>query len=104
MISLGSTTQKAKKPHRCDSCGGTIKIGHTYVRARIVDGGEAWVWKAHGDCQEAGQILWNNDIMGDDNCLVNVSDMDSYDRRLVAGVDPDLASRLWQNWPPKDTP
>ena len=95
MISLGSTTQKAKKQHRCGSCGGDIVIGQTYVRARIVDGGEAWVWKAHEDCQRAGVILYDQGIEGDDGVIVSVMDMDRDDRLAVAGVDMALAFRLW---------
>jgi len=65
------------------------------VRARIVDGGEAWVWKSHQDCQTASEILFDAGMEGDEGCLLNVSDMCAEERQHVASVDPDLAQRLW---------
>ena len=41
---------KAKKPHRCMSCGEGIAVGETYVRWRCYDGGEASTNKMHPEC------------------------------------------------------
>jgi len=40
-------------------CLGTIGIGDRYRRQRIVDGGDAWVWKAHGLCDAAYVRAWH---------------------------------------------
>ena len=41
---------KAKKAHRCDSCGHPIIIGETYCRWRQYDGGDAQTNKMHQEC------------------------------------------------------
>lgn len=41
---------KARKPHRCMSCGGGIAVGETYVRWRCYDGGDASTNKMHPEC------------------------------------------------------
>ena len=41
---------KAKKPHRCMSCGEGIAVGETYVRWRCYDGGDASTNKMHPEC------------------------------------------------------
>ena len=41
---------KAKKPHRCMSCGQGIAVGETYVRWRCYDGGDASTNKMHPEC------------------------------------------------------
>ena len=43
---------KAKKPHRCMSCGEGIAVGETYVRWRCYDGGDASTNKMHPECFE----------------------------------------------------
>ena len=95
MICLGTTRQKAAKKHRCENCGRFIESGQTYVRQRMVDGGEAWVWKSHEDCQEASQILFDEVGANFDDGLPLVSEMDSEDRDVVRRVNPALAERMW---------
>lgn len=41
---------KARKPHRCMSCGEGIAVGETYVRWRCYDGGDASTNKMHPEC------------------------------------------------------
>lgn len=103
MINLGTERPVARKSHVCDSCCGTIDVGQRYVRARIVDGGEAWTWKAHEDCQRAGEILFDAGLEGDDGCILNVSDMCAEERQHVAKVDHALANRLWPDLAPTPT-
>ena len=93
-LNLGTEYPTAKKKHRCESCGGTIQPGEKYVRARVVDGGEAWVWKAHDDCQTAGQILYDQGFECD-GMMILVSDMDDDEREVVAAANMALAERLW---------
>jgi len=97
MMNLGTTTQAARKAHHCDSCGGKIEVGQTYVRSRVVDGGDAWVWKSHEDCQRASVILFEEGIEGDDYTLVSVRDMDREDREIVWAKSP--ACRRWEAAP-----
>jgi predicted RNA-binding Zn-ribbon protein involved in translation (DUF1610 family) len=93
-MNLGTAHPVAKKKHRCESCGGAIQPGDRYVRARVVDGGEAWVWKSHDDCQAASQILYDQGF-DNDGMLICVSDMDDELREIVAVASASLAERLW---------
>lgn len=95
MINLGTSKHAARVVHRCENCGGRIKIGERYVRSRIVDGGEAWVWKSHADCQAASEILWKAGIEGGEGMLVKIMDFEREDRELVRAKDLELANRLW---------
>lgn len=66
-----------------------------------MDGGEAWVWKSHDDCQAASQILFDQGI-DNDGMLICVSDMDDDYREIVATASASLALRLWPT-PPTPT-
>lgn len=101
---IGSETPTARKSHHCDSCLREIAPGTTYSRSRCVDGGEAWTWKSHLHCQRAGQILWNQGICGDEDCLINVCDMDHEDRELVYSADPEIFHAVWPNRPAPSQP
>lgn len=94
-LNLGTEYPTAKKKHRCESCGGAIQPGEKYVRARVVDGGEAWVWKSHDDCQMAAQILYDQGFDDGNGMLICVSDMDDDYREIVAVANQALADRLW---------
>ncbi len=100
MLNLGSSRHRARKVHYCEHCTRKIFVGEAYHRARIVDGGDAWVWKSHEDCQKASEILWSQGIEGDDACLFKVIDMDRDERDLVRRADPALALRLWPEFLP----
>lgn len=43
-------TLKARKPHRCMSCGEQIAAGETYKRWRTYDDGDAGTNKMHTEC------------------------------------------------------
>lgn len=94
-IVLAAETHRARKQHRCDSCNRLIESGEIYIRQRCVDGGEAWVYKAHPHCMKAGKILWDEGIYGDDYSAINVSDMDTEYREMVFAADPDTARLCW---------
>lgn len=47
----------SKQEHQCCACDATIRAGVRYVRQRIVDGRDAWTWKAHLECQAAADSL-----------------------------------------------
>lgn len=101
---ISSETPAARKPHRCDSCLREIATGTTYHRARCVDGGDAWTWKTHPACQRAGEILWDRDIRGEEDCLINVCDMDSEDRGMVYAADPEIFHEVWPDRPAPGQP
>lgn len=96
---IGSSTQQARKQHLCDSCLRKITPGTTYYRSRCVDGGDAWSWKTHLACKKAGEILWDRDIIGDENSLINVCDMDQEDREMVYAADPETFHMVWPDRP-----
>lgn len=92
---LETATHKAQKPHWCQSCGGKIEAGQFYVRQRVVEGGDAWVWKAHTHCHQASEFMFARGIEGDDGALVNVVDLDAEDRKTLRHFRPDLAALIW---------
>lgn len=94
-LNLGTTTHIAKKRHRCENCGQSIMPGQVYVRARVVDGGDAWVWKSHDHCQKASQIMFDLGVEGDEGMLPLVSDFDRDDRAHITEVAPEIASEIW---------
>lgn len=47
----------SRKAHQCCACDAPIRPGVRYVRQRMVDGRDAWVWKAHLECQSAADYL-----------------------------------------------
>lgn len=101
---VGSATHKARKPHLCDSCMREIAPGTTYLRARCVDGGEAWTWKTHEACQEAGMILMRQGIEGEGGALINVCDMYHEDREMVYAADPETFHAVWPDRPAPGQP
>ncbi|ATG47624.1 hypothetical protein CEW89_08580 [Celeribacter ethanolicus] len=88
----------------CDSCLRKIEAGTTYHRSRCVDGGDAWTWKSHPACQRAGDILWDMGIRGEEDCLINVIDMDQEDRELVYANDPETFRQVWPDRPEPKQP
>lgn len=101
---LSRTKPKARIQHHCDSCGGPIEAGTVYNRSFYTDGGDAWTWKAHPACTKAGNILWDNGIRGDEDCLINVSDMDREDREMVYRTCPETYHAVWPNAPAPGQP
>lgn len=53
MYCTDAETHKARKPHRCMSCGEVIAIGEQYTRWRCYDGGDVGTVKMHPECHEA---------------------------------------------------
>jgi len=47
---LSTETRKARKLHRCFSCGTLIRPGETYSIYGMTDGGTAWSIKEHIEC------------------------------------------------------
>jgi hypothetical protein len=67
VIVLSQSTHRARKEHQCGECLGTIGIGDSYERARVVDGGDAWTWKAHHLCHSVSiELTRELDLMPDD--------------------------------------
>ena len=46
-------THKARKPHRCMSCGESINVGEAYRRWRCYDSGDVGTVKMHPECHAA---------------------------------------------------
>ena len=101
---LGLTTQIARKRHHCDSCCRSIEIGHEYSRSRMVDGGDAWVFKCHTSCRKAGDILWDNGVRKECEFIVNVCDMDREDREMVFRACPETYHSVWPDKPAPGKP
>ncbi len=52
MITLAYNSVKAKKPHICNFCSGTIEPGTKYYRSSHVYDGSVYTWKSHIDCSK----------------------------------------------------
>lgn len=57
MTFRASKTTVARKEHRCDECMGRIVVGEPYVKSAGVSDGVFYDWRAHPECEEAGQAL-----------------------------------------------
>ena len=53
MTILSERLPKARKVHRCDWCGGTIKRGEIYVCVSGMDGGDFYKTRLHTECDAA---------------------------------------------------
>lgn len=93
---LGSSRLTACKAYRCDSCGGVIDRGTTFVRQLFQDGLGGFGLRAHLHCFEAAELLseclperqWGGE-------MPNVCEFTPRERDYVRLVRPDLAAKLW---------
>lgn len=53
MTILSERLPRARKAHRCDWCGGTIKRGEIYVSILQVDSGDFYTTHLHTECNAA---------------------------------------------------
>ena len=53
MYCTPTETLKARKPHRCMSCGELVSQGEQYVRWRCYASGDAGTVKMHPECHAA---------------------------------------------------
>lgn len=70
---LSNSSPIARKRHFCDHCGCGIEKGQRYIRAAFVDGGRAYSWASHEDCQALAIELWREYGLGfsdDGICLM----------------------------------
>lgn len=49
--------RKARKDHKCDFCGLTIKSKSIYRNCTVVDNGSVYKWKTHLSCDELAEKL-----------------------------------------------
>ena len=54
---ISKTNPKAKKEHKCDWCGGIIRIKELYDRSFLKNDGAIYVWKNHTRCAEIASKL-----------------------------------------------
>ena len=50
---IEQTNQVARKEHHCYECETPIKVGEEYIRQRVDDYGDHYVYKAHEKCYSA---------------------------------------------------
>lgn len=55
IVVLSDETPVARKTHTCSCCNGTIGVGDTYCRQRII-GDDPYTHKAHQICHQL--VLW----------------------------------------------
>lgn len=75
---ISNELRRARKPHVCNWCGGSIAKGDTYRDQVNADGGSLWTWKNHVACGHFA-AEYCEDYYGDgvskDSFLDAVSDM-----------------------------
>jgi len=59
------TTPTARKEHRCDTCGRTIRVGEKYVKGAGFDD-TAWTWKDCRHCRAMMDARWVEIVWDDD--------------------------------------
>jgi predicted RNA-binding Zn-ribbon protein involved in translation (DUF1610 family) len=68
---IHESTHRARKRHQCGACLAPIHPGDLYVRQRCVDVGDAWVWRAHVECDAEMQRHEPLDDVYPEGFLVN---------------------------------
>lgn len=68
----------ARKPHRCGTCGRTIRPGETYRRGAGMDGSHAWTWKECAHCEALIRYLTTFSGESEYDAEELVSDWDVY--------------------------
>ena len=58
-VCLNEATRRARKPHRCNLCGGEIKKGTEYDSQTLVYDGMVYGWKMHPECNAVSSFLWD---------------------------------------------
>lgn len=61
METFGHETRRARTPHQCSYCYGTIPAGQRYERWAWSDGGRAYSAGAHRQCIEMSRELYRYD-------------------------------------------
>ena len=55
---ISQCTRRARKPHTCDYCYGTIQPGEEYDHA-VLKEDDIYTWDAHTKCHSIASDLWN---------------------------------------------
>lgn len=55
---ISDKDRKARKPHICDYCGGTIATGEIYNHC-VIKGDDIYTWDAHIVCKSVASDLWD---------------------------------------------
>lgn len=71
-----SETRRARKAHRCDTCGRQITPGEHYRHGAGMDGSTAWSWAECAHCRVLAAFV------------MDLYDLDEYDWTSVAEWDP----------------
>lgn len=56
---LSTTTQRARKPHRCNYCCEKIEKGEMYRRSHNKFDGRIYDWLSHLHCAEIASAIWD---------------------------------------------
>lgn len=63
MAHFAEAHPRARKEHRCDDCGRTIRPGEKYRRGVGMDGATAWTWKECAHCEVLVEWLYRIDAV-----------------------------------------
>lgn len=92
---ISKRTPKARKPHRCDSCGRAIQTGERHYAQACKDG-DFYTFRSHTACFRAAHIIYfAAGPHAYDGCLPLVSDMEPEDREIIAAEDQDVYIAIW---------
>lgn len=59
----------ARKPHRCEDCGRTIRPGEKYRKGSGMDGSTAWTWRECEHCTCLVHLLDRDDSYSDEDFI-----------------------------------
>lgn len=94
MSVIAEREQKARKRHRCDSCGRAINPGDRYLVHINNDYGFS-VFKSHIACNAASNIIYYAAGLYPYDGLPLVSNMELEDRETIAEEDQDVFIAIW---------
>lgn len=82
MTFYASSEPRARKPHRCQTCGRTIRPGETYRRGAGMDGSSAWTFK---ECVHCTAVV---------TYVLHLWGVDEYDDDLLPDWDPETIEHM----------
>lgn len=88
---IADEDRKARKPHRCGTCGRTIDPGETYRHTCMVDGRDIWTWKECAHCRAMMNILRLWDWADADDGF-NPEWINDFEPKTIA------EARIWIGW------
>lgn len=84
---------KARKSHICDLCGLRIEKGIKYNYDFIVEGGDAWGFKSHLDCNHLAHIWFMEDDFNEGLDMIDFKEYVNLSYKAIAGEPANIKTQ-----------